>query len=87
MLKLFPQLYTRLFSEASISLEEAGRLKYDCFASHLWEERDKHKLDIVTMSYGMCVHSRHVVSYTYRAFPTQYAALLSKPELIQPPGP
>lgn len=54
MLKLLPQLYTRLFSEASISLEEAGRLKYDCFASHLWEERDKHKLDIVTMSYGMC---------------------------------
>ncbi len=63
------QLYQRLLLEAkekNMNLANAT----DCFASRLWDDNDKLKLDMVSMSYGIVPFSCHDnhLSRTYTLF-------------------
>ncbi|EJC99744.1 cytochrome P450 [Fomitiporia mediterranea MF3/22] len=45
------EVFSRLVLQAKTNMEKKGHLQFDCFASRLWEEKEKLELDLVTMSY------------------------------------
>lgn len=61
---ILEQLYQRLLLEAKGRRDKLNNV-VDCFASKLWDENEKLKLDMVSMSYGTVAFSASRMALIY----------------------